>query len=349
MTAKKANNKISEMSIRAYAKINLSIDVLGKRPDGYHEVRMVMHQIDLWDMVTVGIEADDRMPRISLTCSRADLPCDRTNLAWRAAELILADYAGRKHESLRININIQKNIPVAAGLAGGSADGAAVLHALNSLLGLGLSFSELAALGVKLGADVPFCLMGQAAANPAPGHLPAANPGAVPACAPADVSVCAEAVGIGEILTPLPPLDAWVLLSKPPIAVSTKEVYGALRLNEIERHPDTDALIENLKAGRHIAMYKNMYNVLEKPCGLLYPVTMYTKNTMQTADPAIKVMMSGSGPTVFALSADKKKLAQMYAKMKLLNPETYLIQTILLREEALEMRSECVKPDNSKS
>lgn len=312
-------------SIKAYAKINLSLDVLGKRPDGYHEVRMIMQQIDLWDRVTVGIKEEAPeialemdAPRITLTSDSNELPCDETNLAWKAAALILTLFPGAS-AGQNVSIHIEKNIPIAAGLAGGSADGAAVLHALNRLLCLGLSLKELMELGVKLGADVPFCLMGQAAAAPALGF------------SRADASTCAEATGIGECLSPLPPLRAWVLLSKPQATVSTAEVYGALRISEITERPDNDKIIESLHEGDPVKLYKNMYNILEKVSELRYPVIVYTKNMMALPDQNGKVMMSGSGPTIFALSPNKEELEQLWRKMKPINSETYLVETISLQ------------------
>ncbi len=316
---------MNECSIKAYAKINLSIDVTGKRADGYHEVRMIMQEIDLWDLVTVTIEAEsqergtDTLP-IRLTVDREDLPGDQTNLAWKAAALILRDKPNvlralrENHQS--ITIDIKKNIPMAAGLAGGSADGAAVLHALNRLLELHLTLEELMELGVKLGADVPFCLMGQAAAAPALGFRGA--------------STCAEATGIGECLSPLPPLRSFVLLSKPDVAVSTAEVYGALDLSKIEQRPGTEEIIQSLYSADKRKMYENMYNVLEKVSEFLYPVIVYTKNIMDSNDLESKAMMSGSGPTVFLLSSEKSLLEPIYSRMKAIHRETYLVETIFL-------------------
>jgi len=336
---------MKEATIKAYAKINLSIDVLGKRADGYHLVRMIMQQIDLWDLVRVRLKEEPaKAGEIGLSCrvsvlsqNAADLPCDESNLAWKAAALLFQarpeSKARLEQKGTMVDIHIEKNIPMAAGLAGGSADAAAVLHALNRLLELGLSLQELMELGVKLGADVPFCIMGQAAAEKAPVAQHQAGQAAASApleeCGP---STCAEATGIGEILVPLPPLGSWVLLSKPPIAVSTAEVYGALDGAVIEKRPGTESIIECLKKENCFNLYENMYNVLEKVSEFLYPVIANTRESMewggvQTLN-ASKPMMSGSGPTVFMLASERAALAPLFEKMKAINPETYLIETL---------------------
>ncbi|MDD2484499.1 MAG: hypothetical protein PHQ50_05715, partial [Eubacteriales bacterium] len=217
-----------------------------------------------------------------------------------------------------------------AGLAGGSADGAAVLHALNELFELELSLQELMELGVKLGADVPFCLMAQAASVFQEG---AALQKKGVAAQKNAASTCAEATGIGECLSPLPPLPSFVLLSKPPIAVSTAEVYGALDLSKIEQRPGTDEIIESLRSGEQSRLYKNMYNVLEKVSCFLYPEISDTKNAMDLAGAAAKAMMSGSGPTVFMLAPEKSMLEPLLHKMKALNRETFLVETLVIDQK----------------
>jgi 4-diphosphocytidyl-2-C-methyl-D-erythritol kinase len=315
----------NEITLKAYAKINLSIDVLGKRPDGYHEVLMVMEQVDLFDTVRVGwrqgcyIEEDTEDVRgglsISLSTNLPWLPTDAGNIAYKAAGLMAGKYGGEKAGLIRIEIN--KKIPVAAGLAGGSANGAAVLHALNMLWDLKLDLKTLMALGKELGADVPFCLAGQAALN---GELNfREDPMAV---------TCAIASGIGEQLAPAAPLRAWVLLSKPPISVSTAQVYGGLDLAGISERPNTAELVDGLREGNYYKVSKNMCNVLENYSLKEYPTIVYTKNKIIQDGKAYKALMSGSGPTVFGLYTSKKKGTAAYLKLKTLNEETFLIKTL---------------------
>ena len=318
---------LKEITLKAYAKINLSIDVLGKRSDGYHEVLMVMEQVDLFDIVEVGwqdgryIEEDPDTAgerkgiQISLTTNLPWLPTDSGNIAYKAAELMACRYGGEKTGLIRIEI--RKNIPVAAGLAGGSANGAAVLHALNRLWDLKLDLRMLMALGTELGADVSFCLAGQAALN---GELNLkGDPLAV---------TCAVASGIGECLEPAAPLKAWVLLSKPPISVSTAQVYGGLDLCEISERPNTAELVDGLREGNYYKVSKNMCNVLENYSLKEYPTIVYTKNKMIQDGKAYKALMSGSGPTVFGLYTSKRKGTAAYSKLKILNEETFLIKTL---------------------
>jgi len=304
------------ITINAYAKINLSIDVLGKRPDGYHEVLLVMQQIDLFDTVRVSWQEDSGEDvRISLSTNLPYLPADGRNIACKAAELMAGRYG--KEKTGRIGIDIVKRIPVAAGLAGGSADCAAVLHAMNKIWGLKLDLVTLMELGAKLGADVPFCLAGQAALNRELdlGKDPMAG-------------TCAVASGIGERLEPVPPLKAWVLLSKPPISLSTAQVYGGLDLGEITERPNTAELVAGLREGNFYKISKNMTNVLENYSLKEYPTIMYTKNKIVREGKAYKALMSGSGPTVFGLYTSKKKGTAAYSKLKSLNKETFLIRTV---------------------
>lgn len=304
------------ITINAYAKINLSIDVLGKRPDGYHEVLLVMQQIDLFDTVRVSWQEDSGEDvRISLSTNLPYLPADGRNIACKAAELMAGRYG--KEKTGRIGIDIVKRIPVAAGLAGGSADCAAVLHAMNKIWGLKLDLVTLMELGAKLGADVPFCLAGQAALNRELdlGKDPMAG-------------TCAVASGIGERLEPVPPLKAWVLLSKPPISLSTAQVYGGIDLGEITERPNTAELVAGLREGNFYKISKNMTNVLENYSLKEYPTIMYTKNKIVREGKAYKALMSGSGPTVFGLYTSKKKGTAAYSKLKSLNKETFLIRTV---------------------
>lgn len=307
---------MSEITIKAYAKINLSIDVLGKRPDGYHEVLLVMQQVDLFDTVKVSWQEDQEEGiRIGLSTNLPYLPADGRNIAYKAAELMSDRYGNEK--AGRIDIDIEKQIPVAAGLAGGSANCAAVLHALNKVWELKLDLGTLMELGAKLGADVPFCLAGQAALNEELdlGKAPLAT-------------TCAIASGIGERLEPVVPLKAWVLLSKPPVSLSTAQVYGGLDLEEIPEHPNTVELAAGLRERNLYKITKNMTNVLEIYSLREYPTIMYTKNMIVQEGKANKALMSGSGPTVFGLYTSRKKGTAAYSKLKTLNKETFLIRTV---------------------
>lgn len=322
---------MNTITLNAYAKINLSIDVLGKRPDGYHEVLMVLQQVDLFDSVKVswlaekekekqqnqdaGELREEKDVRIGLSTNLQYLPADGRNIAYKAAELMAERYG--EGRTGRIVIEIEKRIPVAAGLAGGSANCAAVLHAVNKIWDLKLDLSALMELGTTLGADVPFCLAGQAALNEELGLGKDAMAG-----------TCAVASGIGERLEPVVPLKAWVLLSKPPINISTAEVYGGLDLRAITERPDTAELAAGLREGNLYKISKNMTNVLENYSLKEYPTVMYTKNMMIQEGKAYKTLMSGSGPTVFGLFTSKRKGTAAYSKLKSLNKETFLIKTL---------------------
>ena len=327
---------MNEITVKAYAKINLSIDVLGKRPDGYHDVLMVMQQVDLYDLVSVTWLAKSELAdegiddtavessgpdkiingiQIDLSTSLSFLPVDRRNIAFKAAELMIREYGGGRTGT--IVIDITKTIPVAAGLAGGSANCAAVLHALNHLWGLKLDVDTLMKLGAGLGADVPFCVAGQAALNEKLGLKKDKMSG-----------TCAIASGIGDELELVNSLKAWVILSKPSISVSTAQVYGGLKLDEILERPNTAELTAGLQEGNFYKISKNMTNVLETYSLKEYPIIMYTKNKIVQEGKAYKALMSGSGPTVFGLYTSKRKGIAAYSKLKRLNKETFLIRTL---------------------
>ncbi len=266
------NAILSSHTAYAYAKINLSLDILGTLPNGYHEVRMIMQSLQLHDTITLKITA---APGITMTCSDTTLPVDTHNLAYRAAVLFCNTYKITDG----IALHLEKKIPIAAGLAGGSSDAAAVLRGLNEMFGCPASPKELAALGVSLGADVPYCLMLGTALSE----------------------------GIGERLTSLPSApDCHCLLVKPAAGASTKQIYtdydALVQTTEIE-HPDTDTLLSALSAGDYETLVSGLCNVLEPVTMQLVPDIAIIKNTLQTLG-ADGVLMSGSGPTVFALFSD---------------------------------------------
>lgn len=259
----------------AKAKVNLTLDILGKRDDGYHEVEMIMQSIDLADIVTL-----EDAENIIVETDLDELADDRTNLAYRAAELLRDTYGKGRGAHIRI----EKKIPLAAGLAGGSSDAAAVLLGLNELWKLGLDIDKLTALGARLGSDVPFCMIG--------GTM--------------------LAKGRGEVLARVPSLGEYPLvLVKPPLGVSTAAAYGGYRAENVETHPTADRMIRAIESGNITRVYEAMGNVLETVTIPLRPEIDEIKRALVEAG-ADKAMMSGSGPTVFAFAKsaqDAKRIA----------------------------------------
>ena len=269
------------VTLKALAKINLGLDVLGRRENGYHDVRMVMQTIYLYDNVTMEKTEE---AGIQLECNLFYLPVDETNIAYKAAKLLMDEFDIKEG----VRIVLDKHIPVAAGLAGGSANAAAVLVGMNRLFSLGLSGQELMERGVSLGADVPYCVMRG--------------------------TVLAE--GIGEILTPLPPLPkCYVLIAKPGISVSTKTVYEKLDSQDITEHPDIDGILEGLDKQDIHKVAASMGNVLETVTIGDYPIIEEIKHVMKE-EGALNAMMSGSGPTVFGIFDDKSKARQAQERMR---------------------------------
>lgn len=282
--------------VPAYAKINLSLDVLRKRNDGYHDLHMVMQQISLCDYVRLQLT---QTPGITLTTDAPYLPTGQGNIAWKAAE-ILGSLAGMNLSETGLKISITKQVPVAAGLAGGSADAAAVLKGLNQLWRLNLSLVELQRIGLQLGADVPYCLMGGSAL----------------------------AEGIGDKLTPLKlekPL--WVVLVKPSQSVSTREVYQGLNLDLVKKRPDNLRLISAMAQGDMKGMATAMDNVLERVTMALVPEIMDIKKKLIEYNAAVS-LMSGSGPTVFGLFKDQTKARGAGSKLSRLYREVYVAHTM---------------------
>lgn len=251
---------------KAYAKINIGLDVLRRRADGYHEVRMIMQTIDLCDDLFMERMAE---PGVRLRTDNAELPTGSDNLICRAADMLFREKGIREG----VQITLAKRIPVAAGMAGGSADAAAAMHGLNELFGLGYSVSDLQRLGVKLGADIPYCLAGG--------------------------TMLAE--GIGEILSPLPaPPACYLVVAKPDINVSTAFVYGNLHAGSLTYHPDIDGMIDALQAQDLRGITDRLGNVLETVTVREYPVIAELKELM-CREGAENALMSGSGPTVFGI------------------------------------------------
>lgn len=311
-----AGKRSPMITIKSYGKINLTLDVLARLPSGYHQVEMILQQIELHDDVSVRFLPGKEAGRIQVHTNRPYLPTDARNLAWQAARLAWDRWGDDRKGTLRIDI--KKRIPVAAGLAGGSSNGAAVLHAVSRLWKLDLGLEALCAAGGELGADVPFCLMGQAAWDPA--IAPAFKGDSLAAG-------CALATGTGTELRPIPGLSAWVVLSKPPVSVSTREAYQGLDLAAIQSRPDNAEMIRALAAGDWRTIQKNMINVLEIYTMKRYDNVVYTKNKMQNSCPEAPVLMSGSGPTVYGIFHTREAAQPVFRAMKRVNRETFLTRT----------------------
>lgn len=272
------------LTVRGNAKINLTLDVLHKRTDGYHEVEMIMQAIELADTLSF---AERPTGEISIVANIAHLPCDHRNLAYKAAMLIKETYSIDQG----VHIILEKKIPMSAGLAGGSTDAAAVLIGLNRLWNLGLSLQELESLGARLGSDVPFCLRG--------GTM--------------------LATGRGEILHPLAPMPpCYVVLAKPRMGVSTAWVYGKYKDKAESRHPDTIGVKLALEKGDVLGVAKRLSNVLETVTIPEYPQIGKLKESMREYG-AMASLMSGSGPTVFGLVENKKQAEDIAEKLRSYN------------------------------
>lgn len=276
-TQKKRMDRISK---KAYAKINPVLDVLCRREDGYHELRMIMQTVDIYD--TLDMQKTEK--GIKLTCDTGLLPCDDGNIIYRAARLMQETFQLEEG----IAIHLTKNIPMAAGMAGGSADAAATLHGMSELFELNLTTKQLCELGVKLGADVPYCVMGG--------------------------TMLAE--GIGEKLTALPSMpECKLVVAKPDFDVSTKYVYENLHVNALKEHPDVDGMIAAIEAKDLQAVAAHMENVLETVTVRNYPQIAELKEMMQR-NGALNALMSGSGPSVFGLFTDEEKADSCAAEIR---------------------------------
>ena len=281
------------IQLKALAKINLGLDVLRRREDGYHEVKMIMQTISLHDDLEI---RRIKTPEIQVKTNLYYLPTNENNLVYKAAKLLMDEFGIKEG----VAIQLKKRIPVAAGMAGGSTDGAAVLWGMNQMYGLGLSRQELMERGVKLGADVPYCVQ----------------------------RGTALAEGIGERLSVLPSMPkCTILIAKPGISVSTKFVYENLHANDLkpEQHPDVDSMIEAMKEKNLDLLCERMGNVLETVTIPAYPVIQEIKEHMMTCG-AAGAMMSGSGPTVFGIfhSPVQAKAAMKDLKVNGLAKQLYL-------------------------
>lgn len=281
------------MRLRAFAKINLGLDILRKREDGYHEVRMIMQTIQMYDVLEM---KKVKKPGISLSVNYPYIPSDERNLVYKAAKLLMDEFQVKEG----VDIRLEKFIPVAAGMAGGSSDAAAAMVGINHLFKLGLSEKDLMDRAVNIGADVPYCIM----------------------------RGTALAEGIGEKLTRIAQVpDCYVLIGKPGIGVSTKTAYESLQLDKIQSHPDIDGMIRDIENGNLLAMMDKMGNVFESGIIGKYPVIGEIKDLME-ANGALKAMMSGSGPTVFGIFDDREKMEAAAAVLR----QSNLAKTVFATE-----------------
>ena len=272
---------MDSIRLKARAKINLGLDVLGKREDGYHEVRMVMQTIGIYDRLILTKIPEEE---IRITSNLAFLPVNENNSIYKAIKLLKDEY----HFPGGVSVDLNKFIPVAAGMAGGSTDAASTMFGVNRLFGLNLSMGKMMELGVRLGADVPYCVM----------------------------RGTALAEGIGEKLTRITPVPhMWILIAKPQINVSTRLVYEQLDMGGIQKHPDIDGIIRAIEAQDVVRIAQSMGNVLENVTVPLYPVIETIKQDMLSHG-AINAMMSGSGPTVFGIFPDEQTTLACQAFLK---------------------------------
>lgn len=274
---------IKHLGLKAYGKVNLGLDVVRRREDGYHEVKMIMQTVRVYDTIDLIRKGRDS---ISLSTNLYFLPDNENNLGYRAAKLLMDEFG--IHDGLEIKI--RKFIPVAAGMAGGSTDAAAVLFGVNKMFGLGLTKQQLMERGVRLGADVPYCILRGTALSE----------------------------GIGEILTPLPPVpQCQILIAKPSVSVSTRWVYENLHVNRLgpEAHPDIDALRDAICRQDFYGVAGNMGNILETVTIPAHPVIRTLKERMMELG-AVNALMSGSGPTVFGLFVNPAAAQAAYEEMR---------------------------------
>lgn len=291
---------MDQIRLKAMAKINLGLDVFRRREDGYHEVRMIMQNVYLYDNIFMKKIGDDE---IKVSTNLHFLPTNENNLVYKAAKLLKDEFDLKSGVFIELN----KHIPVAAGMAGGSSDAAAVLYGMNKLFSLHLSEQELMKRGVKIGADVPYCIMRGTALSE----------------------------GIGEILTALPPMPRCpILIAKPAISVSTKYVYENLHANELQRHPDIDGIVAAIKAEDIHGVALRLENVLETVTEKEYPVITQLKDFMK-AHGALNAIMSGSGPTVFGIYDQEETAQAAYRELKSagLAKQVFLTETFNARRD----------------
>lgn len=290
---------MERIHLKAYGKVNLGLDVIGKRPNGYHDVRMIMQTVQLFDRLTMEKIKEDR---IQLTTNLSYVPCNEQNLVYKAIDLMKKEFCIKEG----VQVYLEKHIPVSAGMAGGSTDCAAALYGMNRLFSLGLTRDQLMKLGVRLGADVPYCLLRGTALSE----------------------------GIGEILTRLPAMpDCYFLIAKPSISVSTKFVYEHLNMDEITEHPDIDGMIEALGKKDLEGITSRLSNTLESVTIKHHPIIAQIKELMLETG-AMNALMSGSGPTVFGIykDLDSAKNALFTIRRQRLVKQSYLVEPFNIKK-----------------
>lgn len=281
----------NKITITCPAKINLSLDVIGKRADGYHELRMIMQTVDICDLITVSLSDNGN---ITVYSDNKNVPLGEDNIVYKAAKLFFEKLG----KTFGAEIEIKKNIPMGAGMAGGSADAAGTLKALNILTNKPFSDEELEVMGKNIGADVPFCIRGG----------------------------CCLCEGIGEVLTPLPEMKGvYLAVAKPEFSVSTPWVYKNLKLSEKSVHPETDKLIRALETGEYEAFNKFSGNTLESVTAGEYPEIAEYESLMKE-NGAFFSMMTGSGPTVFGLFKDKKNADTAASVLREKTKEVFVVK-----------------------
>lgn len=290
-----------KLTRNAYGKINLGLDVLRRREDGYHEVKMIMQMVGIYDTLTFTSRED---AEIHIVTNHGSVPCDEHNLIYKAA-MVLFEETGRH---IGVDVELIKRIPVAAGMAGGSTDAAAALLLLNEMLGFPLTKEKLCELAVRVGADVPYCVLGGTALSE----------------------------GIGEKLTPLPaPPGAYLVIAKPDIEVSTAFVYKNLHLEQVDKHPDIDGMVKALYEASLAGITKRMENVLETVTIPAYPVIGAIKEICRQ-EGACNALMSGSGPTVFAVYKEKEKAQRTIERIQKENLAREVFLTEFAETEGLQ-------------
>lgn len=281
------------MNVKAFAKLNLTLDIIRRREDGFHDLQMVMQSVALCDELTVTPAEGEG----TMSTNLSYLPADGRNLAQMAA----AAFRAATGKGGEVDISIEKNIPVCAGMGGGSSDAAAVLRAMNEMTGAGLSLSELAKIGEQVGSDVPYCVLG----------------------------CTALAEGRGEILTPLPSLPhCWIAICKPAFPISTPQLFGKVDVRKIVRRPDTEGLMAALEQGDLLGVARRLYNVFEDVLEPRKKAEIDSIKATMIDCGALGASMSGSGPTVFGLFGDREPAEQAVSRLGELYKNVYLTETV---------------------
>ncbi|SEF38699.1 4-diphosphocytidyl-2-C-methyl-D-erythritol kinase [Caloramator fervidus] len=283
---------MESISLKCPAKVNLSLDVVGKREDGYHLLRMINQSVSLYDYIKV----EKFKKGIVVTSNKYDIPLDSSNTCYKAAKCILEKF----QIDSGVKIHIEKNIPYGAGLGGGSSDAAGVIKAMKELFNLNMSLEDMMNIGVLVGADVPYCI----------------------------VNRTSLVEGIGEVVTPIEKIeDLYIVIAKPKVNISTKEVYSKLKLDEINKRPDIDKLLNYIKAKNYKMLASNMVNVLETVTLVEYPILNEIKNIMLEFN-AEGSIMTGSGSAIIGVFQDKKQAEICYNRLRDYLKDVFLVKTV---------------------